>query len=304
MQTIFRIARNRENPYCVVPNALAQNSKLTFEARGLLLYLLSKPDDWMVRMADLQKAAFHTGREKVQRIVRDLLAAGYMERKVSHDEHGRIVTETLVYEVPVSVPTVDGSTADGKAVDGGTVDGEAVCLLSTDSPSTDLQSTEIQKKNGANAPARKRASRPPAESDPRSQHPAVQLARGVAGKYPPKELWDDVIAILDVLPDENRLVACRKEWVSRGYNMNSWRWLTEWYVKGITPPGGSTGGGPPKRETAYERSGKVLEKYIGGANGDRASDWTGVGVVAGELAEPRDHRADHPALPSGPSGRT
>jgi hypothetical protein len=74
-------------------------------------------------------------------------------------------------------------------------------------------------------------------SDPRSKHPAILAAKGISGKYPPLEIYDDVIQTLGVSPDGKKLAACRKEWVERGYNPIGWKWLTEWYVSGIPPRG-------------------------------------------------------------------
>ena len=68
--------------------------------------------------------------------------------------------------------------------------------------------------------------------DSRSDHPAILCIRGLVGKYPPKELYDDAIKILGDSPDGEKLAACRKEWIQRGYNPNAWTWLTEWYQNG------------------------------------------------------------------------
>jgi len=57
---------------------------------------------------------------------------------------------------------------------------------------------------------------------------------------------------------------------------------------------------PAKRETAYERSGRVLDKYLeGGSDGDVTDSDAGAQIVEGKLADPRDRRGYHPALPSG-----
>lgn len=80
----------------------------------------------------------------------------------------------------------------------------------------------------------KRSARLP---DPRSKHPAILCAKGIAGKFPPIEIYEDVIQVLGDAPDGPRLAECRKAWVARGYNGNSWNWLLDWYTNGI-PTGG------------------------------------------------------------------
>jgi hypothetical protein len=91
------------------------------------------------------------------------------------------------------------------------------------------------------------------QADPRTQHAAVQACRAVVGRYPPKELYDDLIAALGEAPDLERLKTCRKEWVKR-YNPNAWTWALEWYRGGLpahiakkpTEPA-SNGAGPWRR---------------------------------------------------------
>ena len=75
-------------------------------------------------------------------------------------------------------------------------------------------------------------------ADPRTKHPAIQATKRVLGgrRYPPLEMYDRIIEVLGESPDGERLARCRKEWVERGHNRNSWKWLTEWYVEGIPPP--------------------------------------------------------------------
>jgi hypothetical protein len=68
----------------------------------------------------------------------------------------------------------------------------------------------------------------------------------------------------------------------------------QWKTTGSSPPG--------KRETAYERSGRVLDKYLSEAgDGDDGDGFEGAQIVEGKLAQPRDRRNHHPALPPGPS---
>jgi hypothetical protein len=235
-QTIFRIARDREHPFTSVPNALAQDKSLTYEARGLLLYLLSKPDDWVVRMHDLELAAPKTGEEKVRRIVKELLDAGYLERITSHDENGHFHTETMVYEHRRTAAAVDGSTVYGKAGDG-----KAVPLL--------INELQNNIEEGVPSSPRKRAAR---VRDPRLDTPAMRCVFSVVKHYPHNGLLDKVIAVLGENPNRARLQACYEAWLAKGWNPKAWTWLTEWYVAG-GPPKYASGNGcsaspdpPPK----------------------------------------------------------
>ena len=75
--SIYRIQRSTR--YTHIPNAALEDSRLSFRARGILAYLLSKPDDWRCRSEQLA-AASTDGRFAVRSALAELEAAGYLSR--------------------------------------------------------------------------------------------------------------------------------------------------------------------------------------------------------------------------------
>jgi hypothetical protein len=73
------IKEHLESDYVQVPNSLAQHRGLSFFARGMLLYILSKPADWIIREKDLMNEG-NCGRDRVRNAVKELLEAGYLTR--------------------------------------------------------------------------------------------------------------------------------------------------------------------------------------------------------------------------------
>ena len=65
--------------YFSASNEPFNDIRLSWEARGLMGYLLSKQDGWQVRMDDLEKQG-PAGREKLRRMLAELRANGYMNR--------------------------------------------------------------------------------------------------------------------------------------------------------------------------------------------------------------------------------
>ena len=126
---------------------------------------------------------------------------------------------------------------------------------------------------------------PPREQDPRRKAPAIQCAKAINdGKWPPKALWDDIIRILGPTPDGPKLVKCRKEWIERGYNPNSWKWLTQWYATGIPP----RSNGSQRYETVMEKNQRVIEKWLQEAkaeDGEQKNDWGDGCSIDGSVAE-------------------
>lgn len=81
--TIRRGVRNAR--YTTVPNHVFEDDRLSMEARWLLGYLLSKPDDWTVRLNDIRKKG-GCGRDKARAMVAELVKAGYAEKEPSRKD--------------------------------------------------------------------------------------------------------------------------------------------------------------------------------------------------------------------------
>lgn len=75
-QTIFR--SNPAVGYTKISNSLLRDRRLSYEARGLLCELLSRPDDWELTVANIV-ALGGAGRDKVYRLIREAKALGYID---------------------------------------------------------------------------------------------------------------------------------------------------------------------------------------------------------------------------------
>ena len=76
-QKIFQAIHDAAHPYVVVSQKLAQDERMSFEARGVGLYLLSKPNDWQIQVRDLMREG-KCGKERVLRILQELERFGYV----------------------------------------------------------------------------------------------------------------------------------------------------------------------------------------------------------------------------------
>jgi len=89
-----------EDNYFVLSRKLAQDSKLTWEARGVLMYLLSKPPGWIVRKQDLINQS-KSGSSVIERIFKELVSLHYMYRKRVRNSKGHIVDwVTYIFDSP------------------------------------------------------------------------------------------------------------------------------------------------------------------------------------------------------------
>jgi hypothetical protein len=122
---------HKENNFAIVPNALLQDERLSAAATGCIAYLLSKPNDWQLRRVDIERR-FDCGKEKAQKMLRELEDAGYLVRETTRDEQGRFKYVSVIYEKPQQI-TRDGFSGAGKASP----------LLRTD-PTKNRETTKLQ----------------------------------------------------------------------------------------------------------------------------------------------------------------
>lgn len=85
--TIVRAPRRHR--FVIIDQRAIEDSRLSWAARGLLGYLLSRPDDWKVLVNDLRKRG-DLGRDGIYRLLRELKTAGYVRFVQSRDSHGRM----------------------------------------------------------------------------------------------------------------------------------------------------------------------------------------------------------------------
>jgi hypothetical protein len=77
-----RSKHNKENPYAQLSRTLLRDQSISFECRGLLAYLLSMADGWVIHARQLiEHCKGHYGRDKVYSIIDEAMEAGYIERE-------------------------------------------------------------------------------------------------------------------------------------------------------------------------------------------------------------------------------
>ncbi|MEN8180589.1 MAG: hypothetical protein ABFS39_18480 [Pseudomonadota bacterium] len=85
--TIIRAPRRHR--FVIIDQHAIEDSRLSWAARGLLGYLLSRPDDWKVLVNDLRNRG-DLGRDGIYKLLRELREAGYVRFLRSRDKQGRI----------------------------------------------------------------------------------------------------------------------------------------------------------------------------------------------------------------------
>ena len=100
--TIIRRAKDKQNPYAQISRDAIQDDRLTWQAKGLLAYLLSLPGDWQIYITELANHV-PNGITSTRSTVKCLLTYGYLSKNIVRDDKKRIVQhEYIVNEAPAS----------------------------------------------------------------------------------------------------------------------------------------------------------------------------------------------------------
>ena len=115
------IRQKRKKRFSIVDNNVIEDKRLSFKARGLLIYMLSKPDDWKFFTDELAKRSSKDGISAIKSALNEIEAAGYLSRKQGHKKNGQFTSQDwLLTDIPTFLPQVENPPADkpltGKAL--------------------------------------------------------------------------------------------------------------------------------------------------------------------------------------------
>jgi hypothetical protein len=102
-QTIFRTTKDRNNPYVMINKIGLEDTRLSWKARGILAYLLSKPDNWQIKLEHLEKQA-PDGKTSLRSGIDELKKHGYLIRVAIRENKKIKAWEFWVNETPISNP--------------------------------------------------------------------------------------------------------------------------------------------------------------------------------------------------------
>lgn len=111
--SIIRTAK-RENPFVQLDKFFLSDDQLTFEAKGILAYVLSKPDTWTIRKEDMIKRS-KSGKTRIESAMLELMANGYLNWYRLREENGTFGEWVYdVYERPEFNPEAKKFIEEGK----------------------------------------------------------------------------------------------------------------------------------------------------------------------------------------------
>lgn len=101
----------RKKAFATLYREVAQDTRLSLEARGLLILMASLPEDWEYSVAGLAKKA-GCGKDRLRRILGELEDVGYLAREQSHDSGGKFAGN--IYVIQDEAPPLSGKPDNGE----------------------------------------------------------------------------------------------------------------------------------------------------------------------------------------------
>lgn len=145
---IIRVVKSEK--YFTASNEPFLDNRLSWESRGLMGYLLTKPNNWEIRQEDIESQG-PAGNFKVRRMLAELRQFGYMNRVRVTLEHNKFDWRTDVFESPSQNPNPSkqivkvasgGFPTSGSPTSGSSTSGKPPDIVIPESPSTESLITE------------------------------------------------------------------------------------------------------------------------------------------------------------------
>lgn len=98
---VFRVVKDKENPYIMVNKYYIYDNRLSLKAKGLMSYFLSRPDDWEFYQSEISQHCTDK-KDSLSSAINELANAGYIERTFRRGEKGKLKGgyDYTVHEIP------------------------------------------------------------------------------------------------------------------------------------------------------------------------------------------------------------
>ena len=136
------IRKKQKERFSIVDNKVIEDKRLSFKARGLLIYMLSKPDDWKFYTEELAKRSDKDGISAIKSALNEIESTGYLTRKQEHKKNGQFASQDwILTDISTISPQVEKPLADKPLAGKALADNQP--LPNTDfKPNTDLSNTD------------------------------------------------------------------------------------------------------------------------------------------------------------------
>ena len=142
------LRKKLQKNFTIADNRIMQNSQLSFEARGLYLYMISLPDGWEFSEARLAKNG-GIGLDKCKRILKELFEIGLIKREFTHNEKGYKKSIYTLFDFDtLENPTENNPTLENPTLENPTENNPTLENPTLENPTNNKEIvTQIKKEN-------------------------------------------------------------------------------------------------------------------------------------------------------------
>ncbi|WP_409068889.1 DnaD domain protein [Clostridium caseinilyticum] len=101
---VFRVIKDKENPYVMLNKYFVYDGRLSLKAKGLMSYFLSRPDNWKFYSSEIEKNC-KDGEKAIRTAIKELENNGYIERLLKRDSNGKLIGgyDYTIFEIPQNI---------------------------------------------------------------------------------------------------------------------------------------------------------------------------------------------------------
>lgn len=118
---IIRSVNSSKHNFTPISNQLIQNQNISLEAKGLVIFILSLPESWIIYKGQVQ-TALNMNKTKFNRVWKECVDSGYIQVIKERVDRGRFNYHYVITDLLSD----GGLTAGGKSVGGESVGGKPV----------------------------------------------------------------------------------------------------------------------------------------------------------------------------------
>lgn len=146
--SIIRISHNKENPYVMLNKNGLEDPALSWGAKGIWAYLMSRPDDWEVSVPHLSTIYEKKGggEKAIYALLNELIDNGYCTRTKLKDDKGLFgKTEYIITELKNKVPhspqrdVVERDAVEGSLTNKGSLPSKETTTTQVSGSSSELE---------------------------------------------------------------------------------------------------------------------------------------------------------------------
>ena len=110
---VFRVIKNKENPYIMINKYFIYDDRLSLKAKGLMSYFLSRPDDWEFYQNEILQHC-KDRKDSLSNAIKELEKFGYIIRHLRRDSEGKLLGghDYEVFEIPESINNDETACTD------------------------------------------------------------------------------------------------------------------------------------------------------------------------------------------------